>query len=100
MCVCGTYNRAKTMQNICDLNPLSNCQKHSDGKYNVAQLMISVYNRILNIVGKKRKCWQPAFSPISTLFSKDFLKGNYTSEFHYNRLEHRSLSCIEILFTR
>ena len=25
-----------------------------------------------NIVGKKRKCWLPAFSPYSTMFSKGF----------------------------
>ena len=29
--------------------------------------------RVKNIVGKKRECWLPAFSPSPTMFSKAFL---------------------------
>ena len=36
---------------------------------NVAQMMISVFDRVEKIVGK---CWLPAFSPSLTVFSKDF----------------------------
>ena len=34
--------------------------------------MISVFNRIENIVGKRRKCFLRAFSTLPTLFSKNF----------------------------
>ena len=29
-----------------------------------------VFGRVENIVGKRRKCWLPAFSPFPTMFSK------------------------------
>ena len=38
----------------------------------VAKKTISVLDRIENIVGKRRKCWLPAFSPFPTMFSKIF----------------------------
>ena len=28
-----------------------------------------------NIVGKKRKCWSPAYSPLPDMFSKAFFQG-------------------------
>ena len=31
--------------------------------------MISVFEGVESIVGKKRKCWLPAFSPFATMFS-------------------------------
>ena len=35
-----------------------------------AQMMIYFFDRVENIVGKRRKCWSPAFSPFPTIFSK------------------------------
>ena len=35
--------------------------------------MIFVFDGVENIVGKRRKCWLPAFSPFPTMFSKVFL---------------------------
>ena len=32
--------------------------------------MIFVFDRFENIVGKGEKCWLPAISPFSTMFSK------------------------------
>ena len=37
-----------------------------------AGMMIFVYDRFENIVGIKRKCWLPAFSPFPTMFSKGY----------------------------
>ena len=34
--------------------------------------MISVFDRVENIVGKRRKCWLPEFSPFLTMFSMGF----------------------------
>ena len=45
----------------------------ADNKINVAEMMISRSNRVENIVGKRRKCWLPAFSPFPTMFSKILL---------------------------
>ena len=42
---------------------------YADDKLNVAKKMISVFDRIENIVRKRRKCWLPAFSPLPTVFS-------------------------------
>ena len=44
----------------------------ADDKVNIAKMMISLYNRVENIVGKGEKCWLPAFSPFPTMFSKSF----------------------------
>ena len=33
-----------------------------------------VLNRVENIVGKKRKCWLPAFSPFPTVFPNGFFE--------------------------
>ena len=38
--------------------------------HSVANMIISVYVRIENIVGKGNKFWFPAFSPFFTVFSK------------------------------
>ena len=43
----------------------------ADDRKNVAQMMISVFNR----VEKRRKCWLPAFSSFLTMFSKGFFLG-------------------------
>ena len=47
----------------------------TDNKINVAQIMISVFDRVENIVEKRRKCWLTAFSPFTTMFSKGFFHG-------------------------
>ena len=44
----------------------------ADEKFNIAKMMISLCNRVENVVGKKRKCWLPAFSPFPTMFSIAF----------------------------
>ena len=38
--------------------------------FNVAKLVEFFFERLENIVGKRRKCWLPAFSPFPTMFSK------------------------------
>ena len=42
----------------------------ADNKLNVAQMMISLFDRVEKRCGKRRKCWLPAFSPFPTVFSK------------------------------
>ena len=42
----------------------------ADDKLNVTKMTISLYNRIENTEGKRRKCCLPAFSPFPTVFSK------------------------------
>ena len=41
-------------------------------KLKVAKTMISVFDRVGNIMGKERKCWLPAFSPFPSMFLKGF----------------------------
>ena len=42
----------------------------ADYKLNVKHIMRVVFDRIKNIVEKRRKCWLPAYSPFPTKFSK------------------------------
>ena len=42
----------------------------ADNKMNIGHMKTSAYEGIENTVGKKRKCWLPAFSPFPTMFSK------------------------------
>ena len=42
----------------------------ADYKMNVAQMTIVVFNRVENIVGKRRKFWLLAFFPFSQCFQK------------------------------
>ena len=44
----------------------------ADNKIKVLKMMIFVFDRVENIVEKRRKCWLLAFSPFSTMFSKAF----------------------------
>ena len=44
----------------------------ADDKFIVAKMMISVFDRMENTVGKMRKCNLQAFSPYPTMFSKAF----------------------------
>ena len=41
-------------------------------KINVAEKFKSILGREENIVGKRRKCWLPAFSPFPAMFSEGF----------------------------
>ena len=45
----------------------------ADDKLNVAKMTISLLYRAENTLGKRRKCWEPAFSPFPTVFSKAFI---------------------------
>ena len=44
----------------------------ADDKVNVTEKLKFVLGRVENIVGKGEKCWLPAFSCFSTMFSKGF----------------------------
>ena len=45
----------------------------ADNKIGVNEKLKCGLGRVENIVEKKRKCWLPAFSPFSTMFSKGLL---------------------------
>ena len=45
----------------------------ADDKINANEKLKFGLERIENIVGKRRKCWVPAFSPFPTMFSIGFL---------------------------
>ena len=49
---------------------LSKMRAFADDNLNVAQMVQTFSDMVINIVGKKRNCWSPAFSPFSTMFSK------------------------------
>ena len=51
----------------------SKLKEFADDKVNVTLKIKFVLGRVENIVGKRRKCWLPAFSPFATMFSKGFL---------------------------
>ena len=49
----------------------------ADDKLNVAKMMISLFDRVENTVGKGENAgYQPAFSSFPTLFSKAFFFGD------------------------
>ena len=50
----------------------STLKAFADDKIDVVKMMISLLDRVENTVGKREKCWLPAFSPFPTVFSKDF----------------------------
>ena len=52
---------------ILDVTKLKAC---ADDKLNVTRMTISLFNRVENIVEKGEKCWLPAFSSFSAVFSK------------------------------
>ena len=54
--------------NILDVTKL---KAFADDK-NVAQMLITDFDRVENFAGKRRKCWIPAFSPFPAMFSKGF----------------------------
>ena len=45
-------------------------------KIKVTEKLKMILGRTENIVGKRRKCWLPAFSPFPTMFSKGFSVGD------------------------
>ena len=45
----------------------------ADDNFNLAQMVQCFSDRVENIVGKSRKCWFPAFSLFTTMFSKGFI---------------------------
>ena len=49
---------------------LSKLKAFAVDKSNVAKMVISVFDRVENIVGKRKKCWLTAFSPFPTMLSK------------------------------
>ena len=51
---------------------LSKLEAFAEDKINVPQKLKFIAGRIENILGKRRKCWSPAFSPFPKMFSKDF----------------------------
>ena len=64
----------------CSVNSLPNdkildstqLKAFADDKINSAHKTISVFDNVENIMGKRRKCWLPAFSPFPMMFSKSF----------------------------
>ena len=63
-CICRSIN------SIPKDKALSKLKAFADDKFNIAKMMISLFDRVENIVGKRRKCWLPAFSPFPAMFSK------------------------------
>ena len=64
-------------------------------KLKVLKLMIFVFDRVDNIVSKRRKRWSPAFSPFPSMFSKGLLlrvvKGGYLD---FSHLSESKIVCI------
>ena len=62
----------------CSVNSLPNdkildstqLKAFADDKINSAHKTISVFDNVENIMGKRRKCWLPAFSAFPMMFSK------------------------------
>ena len=50
----------------------SKLKAFADNKIFVTKKLKLVFGRVENVVGKRRKCWLPAFSPFPTMFSKAF----------------------------
>ena len=42
----------------------------AENEFNVAEIMITFFNRAENMVEKKRIFWLPVFSPFPTMFSE------------------------------
>ena len=51
---------------------LSSLKAFADDKINVREKLKFELRSVESIVGKGEKCWSPAFSPFSTMFSKGF----------------------------
>ena len=74
------YRNIDSFGYCCLINPLLNnriliitkLKEFADDKLNVAEMTISVFDRVKKHCGKRRKCWLPAFSPFTTVFSTAF----------------------------
>ena len=51
---------------------LTKLKAFADDKFDVAMMMISVFDRVEKTLWEKRKCWLPAISPFPTMFSRAF----------------------------
>ena len=68
----------KTQNIQSDLSPLPNdnlldwskSKAFADEKINVTENMLFCLGKVENIVGKRRKCWLPVFSPLPIMFFK------------------------------
>ena len=58
---------------------LTKFKDFTDDKIIVTQKLKLALGRVENILRKGKKCWVPAFSPFSTIFSKAFLSRNVKS---------------------
>ena len=56
------FNVILTIYKILDA---SKSKPFADDKSNVAKMPNSLFDKVQNTVGKRRKCWLPAFSPFS-----------------------------------
>ena len=54
----------------------SKLKAFADDNINMAEKLKFVFGRVENRLGKRRKCWLPAFSPFPTLFSKIYSSGS------------------------
>ena len=63
---------------------LTKLEASVDNKFNAAKMLVSLFDKVENIVGKRRKCWLAAFSPFPTMFSK----GSTGSLTHYHKMPH------------
>ena len=50
----------------------TNFKAFADDNSNLVQIIICVPDGVKTHCGKRRKCWLPAFSPFSSMFSKGF----------------------------
>ena len=57
------YKKTKTLH-------WSKFKAFADNKINVTKILKFTSRMVKNILGKKRKCWLPAFSPVPKMFSK------------------------------
>ena len=55
----------------------------ADDKFDIAELMTSVFDRVENTVGNRRKCW---FSPFPTMFQKTSFSGLRRTEVVWERV--------------
>ena len=53
---------------------LSKFKAYADDKINATRSLNFVLGGVKNILGKRRKCWLPAFSPFPKMFSKALQK--------------------------
>ena len=74
-CICKIFTCISIPFNSLPNLDWSKLKAFADNNSDDAKLMISVFDKVRNIVGKGENAGylQPAFSPFSTLFSKGFI---------------------------